>query len=197
VGETRNCSVTICDKHVLARGLCAGHYDRLASGREMDTPIRKKKKRGETQARDECGNKQCGKCRRWLSEINFYARKEGSRGRTLDGLSGDCKECLREHRGWWRAEALYNLSRNDAASMLQEQDYSCAICLNEIYFGKGLNIDHDHRCCPDVGSCGECLRGLLCHGCNMGLGHLGDDPVRLRAAADYLDRWNERQVKAP
>jgi hypothetical protein len=32
------------------------------------------------------------------------------------------------------------------------------------------------------------LRGLLCRRCNTGVGMLGDDPARLRAAADYLER---------
>ena len=30
-----------------------------------------------------------------------------------------------------------------------------------------LEVDHDHSCCEGGNSCGKCIRGVLCRGCNM------------------------------
>jgi hypothetical protein len=65
--------------------------------------------------------------------------------------------------------------------MVADQGGKCAICGN----GNGasqLALDHDHK----TGK----ARQLLCHRCNTALGLMQDDPKRLRAAADYLDKYH-------
>ena len=76
----------------------------------------------------------------------------------------------------------YKLAQEDYEAMLVAQDGRCAICRSDEWGGKSgvPHVDHDHVT-------GE-VRGLLCAGCNNGLGHFADDPERLRAAADYLER---------
>ena len=93
----------------------------------------------------------------------------------------------------------YGLTEDQYNKILEEQDYRCAIC--QRLFGGMVRavIDHDHTCCAPrpykrsrtgavVGvSCGKCVRGLLCTGCNSGLGMFEDAPQRLVSALNYLE----------
>lgn len=66
--------------------------------------------------------------------------------------------------------------------------HGCCICGLMRSNDRQLAVDHDHACCAGKRSCGKCVRGLLCLSCNTTLGINNDDPARLRAAADYLER---------
>jgi hypothetical protein len=59
---------------------------------------------------------------------------------------------------------------------LVSQGGHCALCEAVPSEGKRFQIDHDHSCCPTDKThrktCGKCIRGLLCEGCNTFLGHL-------------------------
>jgi Recombination endonuclease VII len=86
-----------------------------------------------------------------------------------------------------RTLRLYGLSEAGWEVLLARQDARCAICHTADPGGHGQwTIDHDHRCCPGIGSCGQCVRGLLCGQCNLMLGYANDQPERLRAAVEYL-----------
>lgn len=73
----------------------------------------------------------------------------------------------------------YGLAPEQLRSLESAHGDRCAICRNEGN-GRALCVDHDH-------STGE-VRGLLCAGCNAAIGMMKDSPLRLRAAAAYLDR---------
>ena len=84
----------------------------------------------------------------------------------------------------------FHITVEDYLTILDAQGGGCAIC-GATYFGdkrlKRFHVDHDHSCCPEAGrSCGKCVRGLLCHGCNTALGNFGDDRDRLEKAIQYL-----------
>lgn len=64
----------------------------------------------------------------------------------------------------------YGLTTEEYEARLTEP---CSICGAE-----SKVMDHNH-------ASGD-VRGPLCQGCNLGLGHFKDDPIRLRRAADYL-----------
>lgn len=85
------------------------------------------------------------------------------------------------------------LSRVEFDALLSLQGNKCAICDRTEPGGKGRwHVDHDHDC-PEHGSkkaCQKCYRGLLCFNCNVALGYLGDSPMALLRAADYLIERN-------
>lgn len=62
----------------------------------------------------------------------------------------------------------------------------CALC-GSPPGERALGIDHDHECCPEADTCGQCNRDLLCGNCNSGLGYFQDSPELLRKAADYIE----------
>jgi CRISPR/Cas system-associated protein Cas10 (large subunit of type III CRISPR-Cas system) len=74
----------------------------------------------------------------------------------------------------------FGLSADDVDAMLEAQGGGCAICGTKPERLASLHVDHCH------GS-GR-IRGLLCLNCNQGIGKLGEDPERLRRAAEYLTR---------
>lgn len=86
-----------------------------------------------------------------------------------------------------RQLAMYSLTEVEYNELLERQDHSCAICKrHKSTFNRRLAVDHDHSCC-DIGSCGSCVRGLLCTGCNSKLSAL-DDLVWFGEAMKYLGK---------
>lgn len=76
---------------------------------------------------------------------------------------------------------LYGVTADEFRALLDAQSGRCAICETDDPGGKGnWHVDHCHA----TGA----IRGLLCHHCNLLLGNARDEPTRLRAAADYLER---------
>ena len=93
----------------------------------------------------------------------------------------------------------YKMTEVEYEEKLAEQGGGCAICGSDDpgkLTAKGRQmksfaVDHDHNCCDndDGRTCGNCVRGLLCHPCNQGMGALKDDPSLLQAAIDYLKSY--------
>lgn len=76
--------------------------------------------------------------------------------------------------------AKYNLSSEQADYWLGIK--ACQACGTTTK----LCIDHDHSCCAGSGSCGKCVRGVLCGNCNSALGHAKDSADRLQGLISYL-----------
>jgi|SRR6266702_756529 len=85
---------------------------------------------------------------------------------------------------WSHLKRSYDLTKEKFEALYRQQNGLCAICgkpEDETYKGlsRSLSVDHDHI----TGK----IRGLLCSGCNQGLGKFSDNPETLRSAALYLE----------
>jgi len=92
-----------------------------------------------------------------------YNREYSRRYRQLPGK----KEAAREYMRRWRYGQR-------GVEVFEEQQGRCALCE-----APATTVDHNH----ETGA----VRGALCNTCNTGLGKFGDDPARLRRAAEYLE----------
>ena len=71
------------------------------------------------------------------------------------------------------------LTIEHADAIFAAQGYGCAICgEKETRTGRDWHFDHDHT----TGN----FRGILCHGCNTGLGGFRDEIAALENAIKYL-----------
>jgi hypothetical protein len=81
----------------------------------------------------------------------------------------------------------YGLTSEEFDKMMTKQDNSCAICFKQFDLKVRPCVDHCH-------ATGK-VRGLLCRSCNLGIGHLGDDPARVLKAHQYLTSKKPRPPK--
>ncbi len=118
--------------------------------------------------------KRCRACYRELPFDNF-----GKVSSTKDGLNSQCKDCATEQRNGQsgRLERLYGVTREQHQQMYMDQGMCCALCGKPVPYNK-IHTDHDHKM--------DKVRGLLCSGCNVGLGLLGDTLEGLQRAIKYL-----------
>lgn len=72
----------------------------------------------------------------------------------------------------------YGMTEDDYLALYETQGGVCAICKQPPVGNKGLGVDHDHNT--------GVVRGLLCMGCNTGIGNLRESPQIMLAAIDYL-----------
>lgn len=114
----------------------------------------------------------------------------------------------------WRAERrlyqrtfMFDMTPDEYEELLRYQRHRCGLCqtdLSELPQNR-VGIDHDHGCCPGAGSCGKCVRSILCAKCNVKVsrfetGHVGEKTqewvVRIRR---YLKnpparRWMSKRM---
>jgi hypothetical protein len=121
------------------------------------------------------GQKQCGGCELSLPIESFWRDR-----RTSSGLNALCKKCDRNRK----IKKEYKMNPADVTDQIAAQNGKCAAC----GMTRNLVIDHSH-------STGK-VRGLLCRGCNLALGFVGEDPKILASMLVYIEKWNAFQAKA-
>lgn len=137
--------------------------------------------------------KVCKECQeaKSIEEYGVYFSK--LRGREYTNTM--CGDCYAEYStARYRANNLktnYNMTIEQYNQLLEDQGHVCGICSRpETMFARRLHVDHDHNCCPEAAkSCGKCIRGLICHGCNTGLGSFNDDIELLFQSEVYLLKY--------
>lgn len=89
-----------------------------------------------------------------------------------------------------RLRKLYGIGLEEYTTILDQQGGVCAICkaLAPKDGERRFSVDHDHSCCAGKTSCGQCVRGILCHRCNTGVGYFRDSPDHLKSAILYLTK---------
>lgn len=140
---------------------------------------------------DNARGKVCPQCKQFKAEEEYGVRSvKNSLG--VPHLKSWCRQCERtapkpkqskEYRRKHHLKWRYGISHEDYVQMLSDQGGGCAVCgTTEIGDQRASHFHVDH--CHTSGK----VRGLLCMGCNAAIGSAGDDPSRLRALADYLER---------
>lgn len=115
---------------------------------------------------------------------NFYVTATGRR------TNAHCKTCHKKRcsENWHsksriekqalRVKSMYGISPEEYTAMHEKQGGKCAICGEVPTTLRALHVDHSH-------TTGK-VRGLLCHGCNTGIGALKEDAEILSKALAYI-----------
>ncbi len=175
------CKVRGCDRIRVAWGNCGLHHSRLKRMGRVE-PTHRSQSRAETIGKD--GRRKCWKCgkRKKFNDKNFPKdpRKKG------DALKGTCRCCLNRAVKNSTLLSKYGITLGEYESIRAKQGNGCAIC-GQVFKERGgsksvrsAHVDH----CHVTGS----VRGLLCHHCNVLLGHSQENPEILTKALAYLKR---------
>ncbi|MFG2359346.1 endonuclease domain-containing protein [Streptomyces sp. NPDC048521] len=154
----------------------------------------------------------CWLCRRTLPISAFRLRKSSGGAAQWRSRCNECeaadrqlqaKNALRDHTQDRASKSYAGLRRYAKKlgipwSEVVERypvDNRCEVCgrtpQEASRSGRFARLSLDH--CHQTGQ----LRGFLCSPCNSGVGHLGDNPERLRGALKYLTKFESIRILGP
>ena len=140
--------------------------------------------------------KTCNKCNETKELHEFYTkRRKAQYPNSAAGVSSDCRRCFNINRQTYtrknpdvvRNNGLkrsYGITLEDYNKMLYEQKACCKACgRHQSEFERVLVVDHNHKT-------GQ-IRGLLCSPCNVSLGMLEEDVMRMKRLISYIELYSE------
>lgn len=132
------------------------------------------------------GLRVCLGCRQRKQHVEFVVgRPTGSLGPPF------CWKCFDDPKAaplvnrHYRLRRRYGIGLEEFVRLVELQEGTCAVCC----IAPALHVDHDHE--------RRVVRGILCGGCNTGMGQFHDDPAIIRRAIDYLYRHRPHDVQEP
>lgn len=161
---------------------CSAPIDRGGNGKRLYCSMKCKKKQ-EYDRYNPPIQHECLYCKRDITDLRRDALY-------CDGTCGNAYN--RAKRGSARDSHLksrYGISSLEWEEMFNRQGRKCLICHRTEKQVTHWHTDHDHSCCSGrTKTCGKCVRGILCRGCNTKLGWY---EIHRSELHDYLgDSWH-------
>ncbi len=117
----------------------------------------------------------CSVCQKSLAPTSFNGTQLK---RAKKGGKAQCRTCISDADIKRKYPELKN-GIKDKAELCKKAQNKCEICAKQLdNAGPESFIDHNHET--------NKVRGILCHSCNVAIGHLEDNPVRMAAAIRYV-----------
>jgi Autographiviridae endonuclease VII len=178
----QKCKINNCNKEVRSKNLCSTHYWRHYRYGTFDLPKCKSNKLLDI------GMSRCPKCKQIKKITEFNKDKY-----TFTGLAIYCRSCNRlksktqyhTHKDNHKNTQLksdFGITLEQYKEKLKNQNNCCAICKSLPKNNRMLSVDHCHK----TGK----VRGLLCSGCNSGLGYFKDNINIIAIAIKYLQNYD-------
>jgi len=167
----KTCMVEGCERPQLAQSRCSKHYQAHKSSGEISVlPPGSPRASGENRAK-------------YGSLVPSGASRRVKKTCVISGCDRyrDTSHLCGRHKSWMKKYKLTHIQIQFIIDLGE-----CEICGIQISSSQ-IHIDHDHSCCNYGSSCGDCIRGALCRGCNLGLGFFRDNPAIMQTAIRYLE----------
>lgn len=199
-----HCTNPGCLEPVFAKNLCSIHYKRAEHPMKNLWRMLRSRDKGQYPASwdrfevfiKEVGEKPGDKYQ--LRRIDTRLPWSGTNFKWLEPMQSKyrdyyTKEMRADYQRDWHLRTKFGITLDQYNAMLEAQGGVCATCKSDEVFinpktgePQDLCVDHDHET--------GVVRGLLCVGCNRGIGYFRDSPEKLKAAADYLERHTNSRL---